>query len=98
MKLDELKTELEVHKAVSEERWTEILGRVKRLEMVLIGASGTTIILLISLVVKAWLMVLGDIVTGINLVRQSVDFIKSTINTAKDVNDIVGAIDDLLDG
>ena len=43
-------------------------------------------------------MVLGDIVTGINLVRQSVDFIKSTINTAKDVNDIVGAIDDLLDG
>ena len=53
MKLDELKTELEVHKAVSEERWTEILGRVKRLEMVLIGASGTTILLLISLVVKA---------------------------------------------
>ena len=41
---------------------------------------------------------IGDIVTGINLVRQSVDFIKSTINTAKDVNDIVGAIDDLLDG
>tara|TARA_R100000773_G_scaffold26259_1_gene22867 strand:- start:1185 stop:1346 length:162 start_codon:yes stop_codon:yes gene_type:complete len=53
MKLDEIKTELEVHKAVSEERWTEILGRVKRLEMVLIGASGTTIILLISLVMKA---------------------------------------------
>jgi hypothetical protein len=53
VKLDEIKTELEVHKAVSEERWTEILGRVKRLEMVLIGASGTTIILLISLVVKA---------------------------------------------
>jgi hypothetical protein len=51
--MDEIKTELEVHKAVSEERWTEILGRVKRLEMVLIGASGTTIILLISLVVKA---------------------------------------------
>ena len=43
-------------------------------------------------------MVLGDIVTGINLVRQSVDFIKSTISTAKDINDIVGAIDDLLDG
>ena len=53
MKLDELKTELEVYKAVSEERWVEILSRVKRLEMVLIGASGTTIILLISLVVKA---------------------------------------------
>ena len=45
MKLDQLKTDLEVHKAVSEERWTEI--------MVLIGASGTTIILLISLIVRA---------------------------------------------
>jgi|TARA_B100000575_G_C22649774_1_gene399083 hypothetical protein len=53
MKLDQLKTEFEVHKAVSEERWTVILGRVKRLEMILIGASGTTIVLLISLVVKA---------------------------------------------
>ena len=43
-------------------------------------------------------MVLSDIVTGIQLVKQSVDFIKSSINTAKDVNDIVGAIDNLLDG
>ena len=43
-------------------------------------------------------MVLSDIVTGIQLVKQSVDFIKSSINTARDVNDIVGAIDDLLDG
>ena len=41
-------------------------------------------------------MVLSDIVTGIQLVKQSVDFIKSSINTAKDVNDIVGAIDNLL--
>ena len=39
---DDLRTEFEVHKAVSEERWTVILGRVKRLEMILIGASGTT--------------------------------------------------------
>jgi hypothetical protein len=43
-------------------------------------------------------MVLSDIVTGIQLVKQSVDFIKSSINTANDINDIVGAIDDLLDG
>jgi len=53
MKLEDVNTALEVHKAVSEERWIEILGRVKRLEVVLIGASGTTIILLISLVLKA---------------------------------------------
>ena len=43
-------------------------------------------------------MVLSDIVTGIQLVKQSVDFIKSSISTARDVNDIVGAIDNLLDG
>ena len=43
-------------------------------------------------------MVLSDIVTGIQLVKQSVDFIKSSISTANDINDIVGAIDDLLDG
>ena len=35
--------DLQTHKAVSEERWLEILGRVKRLEMVLIGTAGTTI-------------------------------------------------------
>ena len=43
-------------------------------------------------------MVLSDIVTGIQLVKQSVDFIKSSISTANDINDIVGAIDNLLDG
>ena len=53
MKLDQLRTEFEVHKAVSEERWVVMLGRVKRLEMILVGASGTTIVLLISLVMKA---------------------------------------------
>mgnify|MGYP003111545454 CR=1 FL=1 len=53
MNLRDVAKDLEVHKAVSEERWTEILGRVKRLEMVLIGASGTTIILLVSLIMRA---------------------------------------------
>tara|TARA_R100001594_G_scaffold21754_2_gene42025 strand:+ start:18672 stop:18833 length:162 start_codon:yes stop_codon:yes gene_type:complete len=52
MKIEDLKTDLEVHKAVSEERWAEMLNRVKRLEMVLIGASGTTILLLVSLVMR----------------------------------------------
>jgi hypothetical protein len=52
MNLRDVAKDLEVHKAVSEERWTEILSRVKRLEMVLVGASGTTIVLLLSLVIK----------------------------------------------
>ena len=53
MNVRDLAKDLEVYKAVSEERWTEILSRVKRLEMVLVGASGTTIVLLISLVIQA---------------------------------------------
>ena len=43
-------------------------------------------------------MVLSDIVTGIQLVKQSVDFIKSSINTVSDVNGIVDAVENLLDG
>ena len=41
---------------------------------------------------------LGDIVTGIQLVKKSVDFIKENINTCRDISEIAGAIDDLLDG
>lgn len=52
MKILEVKAELDTYKAVSEERWLEITSRVKRLEMVLIGSAGTTIVLLLSLVVK----------------------------------------------
>ena len=52
MKIIEIKAELDTYKAVSEERWLEIISRVKRLEMVLIGSAGTTIVLLLSLVVK----------------------------------------------
>ena len=43
-------------------------------------------------------MVLSDIVAGIQLVKQSVDFIKSSINTVSDVNGIVDAVENLLDG
>ena len=52
MKILEVKADLDTYKAVGEERWLEIISRVKRLEMVLIGSAGTTIVLLLSLVVK----------------------------------------------
>jgi hypothetical protein len=52
MRIPEIKAELDTYKAVAEERGLEILGRVKRLEMVLIGSAGTTIVLLLSLVIK----------------------------------------------
>jgi len=51
-KITDLKAELDTLKAVSEERWIEIISRVKRLEMVVVGSAGTTIVLLLSLVVK----------------------------------------------
>jgi len=43
-------------------------------------------------------MVLGDIVTGIQLVKQSVAFIKDNISTAKDISEIAGQIDSLFEG
>jgi len=43
-------------------------------------------------------MVVGEILTGIALFKQSVDFIKSNINTAKDVSAFASSIDDMLNG
>ena len=51
-KITDVKGELDTLKAVSEERWIERISRVKRLEMVVVGSAGTTIVLLLSLVVK----------------------------------------------
>lgn len=42
-------------------------------------------------------MVFGEIVAGIALVKSSVDFIKSNIDTCKDISEIAGQIDNLLD-
>ena len=43
-------------------------------------------------------MAVAEILAGIALVKSSVDFIKSNINTAKDVGEIAGAIDGLFRG
>ena len=43
-------------------------------------------------------MAVAEILAGISLVKASVDFIKSNIDTAKDVGEIVGAIDGLFRG
>lgn len=43
-------------------------------------------------------MVVAEILTGIALVKQATDFIKSNINTAKDIGEIAGQIDDLFRG
>jgi hypothetical protein len=43
-------------------------------------------------------MVVAEVLTGIALVKQATDFIKSQINTAKDIGEIAGQIDDLFRG
>lgn len=43
-------------------------------------------------------MAVAEILAGIALVKSSVDFIKSNINTAKDIGEIAGAIDGLFKG
>tara|TARA_B100001094_G_scaffold151890_1_gene147016 strand:+ start:2692 stop:3174 length:483 start_codon:yes stop_codon:yes gene_type:complete len=43
-------------------------------------------------------MVVAEVLTGISLVKASVDFIKSNINTANDIGQIAKQIDDLFAG
>ena len=43
-------------------------------------------------------MVVAEVLTGISLVKASVDFIKSNINTANDISTIAKQIDDLFTG
>ena len=43
-------------------------------------------------------MVLGDVVAGIQLLKQSVAFIKDNIGKAKDISEIAQQIDDLFEG
>ena len=43
-------------------------------------------------------MVVAEVLTGIALVKQATDFIKSNINTVKDIGQITGHIDDLFRG
>ena len=43
-------------------------------------------------------MVVAEILTGIALVKQATDFIKSNIDTCKDIGELAGSIDDLFRG
>ena len=52
MNANELDKRLSTHEAVCSERWLEILSRVRRLEMILIGSFGSIIIILITIILK----------------------------------------------
>ena len=43
-----VKAELDTLTAVSQERFIELLSRVKRLETIMVGSAGTTIVLLLG--------------------------------------------------
>ena len=47
-----LRSDFEMYKAVNDERLETLTKALKRLEMILLTASGSTILLLISLVVR----------------------------------------------
>ena len=48
-----VKAELDTLSAVSQERFIELLSRVKRLETIMVGSAGTTIVLLIGVLLTA---------------------------------------------
>ena len=48
----EVKSQIDTHEAVCAERWKETILRIKRIEHIMIGTAGTTILLLLSIVIK----------------------------------------------
>ena len=48
----EVKSQIDTHEAVCAERWKETILRIKRIEAIMIGTAGTTIVLLIGLLVR----------------------------------------------
>ena len=52
MKVSDVKAQIDTHEAVCAERWKETILRIKRIEHIMIGTAGTTILLLLSIVIK----------------------------------------------
>ena len=52
VKTSDVKAQIDTHEAVCAERWKETILRIKRIEHIMIGTSGTAIVLLIGLLVR----------------------------------------------
>ena len=48
----DVKSQIDTHEAVCAERWRETIIRIRRLDHIMIGTAGTTIVLLVSLIMK----------------------------------------------
>lgn len=47
-----VKIQIDTHEAICAERWQETINRIKRLEMVIVGTGGATIVLLLNIVIS----------------------------------------------
>jgi len=47
-----IQSQFNTHEAVCAERWKETILRIKRIEHIMIGTAGTTIVLLLSVIMK----------------------------------------------
>lgn len=47
-----VQAQIDTHEAVCAERWKETILRIKRIEHIMIGTAGTTILLLIGIIVN----------------------------------------------
>ena len=50
--IQEVKAQVDTHEAVCAERWKETILRIKRIEHLMIGTAGATIMLLIGIILK----------------------------------------------
>ena len=50
--VQEVKAQVDTHEAVCAERWKETILRIKRIEHIMIGTAGATIMLLIGIILK----------------------------------------------
>lgn len=50
--IHEVKSQIDTHEAVCAERWKETILRIKRIETLMIGTAGTTIVLLIGVLLS----------------------------------------------
>jgi predicted nucleic acid-binding Zn ribbon protein len=52
VKASEVKAQIDTHEAVCSERWKETILRIKRIEHIMIGTAGTTIVLLVGVLLR----------------------------------------------
>jgi predicted nucleic acid-binding Zn ribbon protein len=47
-----VQAQVDTHEAVCSERWCETIARIKRIENIMIGSAGTTIVLLLTMLLR----------------------------------------------